>query len=174
MSGKPWTPERKAAYSVRMRKRWRDPKYRKARAEQSRAIATDPEKRATASERMKRLNERMRSDPALKKKCVAGQKRARRKPGYRNMQSLTMRETMAKPENRETARQHARRINRDPKVRARQWDGRRRKQKEAKRKAAEAIGRFVLLAPPRPKIAGDPNTIMLQLLAREAARGDQP
>lgn len=164
MSGKPWTPERKAAQAIRMRARCRNPKWRAAQSKKSRAAMADPVKRAQASERMKLLNERMRTDAALKKKCVKGQKRARRKPSYRAVQSLTMKETMAKPENRETARQHACAINRDPAVRERQSAGRRRKLLQASAPPAPE-------APPRPLVFGDVDTIFLQLLAAEAGKG---
>ena len=162
MSGKPWTPERKAAWSRRQKVRWTRPSRRRAQAERSRATMADPEKRAAASKRMKALNERMRRDKALKKKCVRGQRRARRKKRYRAVRSIAMKKTMARPENREKARWHCCDINRDPAVRARQWDGRRRKQQEALRKASEP------LAPPRPAVFGDVDAIFLQLLAREA------
>jgi hypothetical protein len=115
-----------------------------------------PERKAASAERMKRLNERMRTDPALKTKCVKGQKRARRKPGYRAMQALTMAETMARPEVREKARQHACKINRDPEVRKRQWAGRVRSGKVPTPPRAR----------PQPKLTGD--ALFLQLLALEA------
>jgi hypothetical protein len=164
VSGKPWTPERKAAMSKRMKARWRNPKYRKAQAARNRKAMADAQRRAAASARMKQLNERMRSDEALKKKCVKGMKRARRKPAYRAMQALVMAETMSRPELRAAARQHAIAINRDPDVRGKQWAGRRRKLLEA---AAPQ-------APPRPEITGDVNAIFLRLLASEAGRGARP
>lgn len=120
MSGKPWTDERKAAHAASMTARWRDPAYRAK--QQSRPVAS-PEARAAAGERMKQLNEQMRTDTKLKAKCVRGMTRTRRRPEYRAMQSLVMAETMARPENRAKARQHACEINRDPETRARQWAG---------------------------------------------------
>jgi hypothetical protein len=161
MSGKPWTPKRKAEHAKRMKARWRNPKYRRDQAAKSSAAMADALRRVAASERMKALNERMRSDHALKKKCVKGMTRARRKPRYRAIQSLAMRETMTRPELREQARQHACAINRDPEVREKQWAGRRRKLPEA---AAPQ-------APPRPQVSGDVNAIFLQLLAGEARKG---
>lgn len=131
MSGKPWTPERKAEHAKRMKARWRNPTYRKSQSTKNLLAMADAQRRAAASERMKRLNEQMRSDEALKKKCVAGMTRSRRDPAYRAIQSLVMTETMARPALREIARQHACVINRDPDVRERQWAGRRRKLLEA-------------------------------------------
>jgi hypothetical protein len=157
MSGKPWTPERKARFSRQQKARWRDPKLRKAQAERM----ADPAKRAASSERMKRLNDRMREDKALKKKCVRGMKRVRRSAAYRAIRSLVMRKTMARPENREKARLHACKINRDPKVREKQWAGRRRKQLEASAPQA----------PLRPQITGDVDAIFLERLAAEASGG---
>lgn len=161
MSGKPWSEERKAAFSIQQKARWRSPKLRAAASERSRNTMADPALRAAKSELMKALNERMRADEALKKKCVKGQKRVRRRKRFRAERSAAMRLMMRKPENREKARQHAIAINRDPEIRARQWEGRR-------RKAAEALQPKPAEAPPRPQIKGDPNAIFLQLLAREA------
>lgn len=123
MSGKPWTPEQKAAAAVRMEARWRDPAYRLKMEKRLGAIALSEEARAAASARMTRLNEQMRTDAALKKKCVRGMTRARRDPSYRAMQALTMQETMSRPENAAKARQHACEMNRDPEIRSRQWAG---------------------------------------------------
>ncbi|MBR0855518.1 hypothetical protein [Bradyrhizobium liaoningense] len=161
MSGQPWSHEQKAAHAERMRLHWADPAYREWLTAKSQARSTTPEARAAASERMRKLNERMSADPALKRKCIAGQKRVRRSKSYRQMQSLVMTETMARPENREKARQHACKINRDAAVRKRQWDGRRRKQ---------------LKPPPKPKASAPPsvpaaptdaNALFLKLLAGE-------
>lgn len=80
--------------------------------------------RAKRSERMRKLNARLREDPELRKRWHASVSEARRRDDYRAMQSLTMAETMAKPENREKSRQHAARINRDPETRLRQNAGR--------------------------------------------------
>jgi hypothetical protein len=158
MSGKPWSDERKAAFSEQQKARWRDPKLRKAARERGRKIMTDPAMLAAKSELMKALNERMRTDETLKKKCVKGQKRVRRRKRFRAKQSAAMRQMMRKPENRERARQHAIAIDRDPKIRAKQWASRRRKAMQPK----------PVQAPPPPQIKADPNAIFLQLLAREA------
>lgn len=50
--------------------------------------------------------------------------RVKQDASYRAMQALCMAETMAKPANREKARAHAQRINRDPEVREKQNAGR--------------------------------------------------
>lgn len=157
MSGKPWSDERKAAFSRQQKARWRDPKLRKAARDRGRKAMADPAKRAAKSELMKAFNERMRTDEALKKKCVKGQKRVRRRKAFRTKRSAQMREMMAKPENRARARQHAIAINRDPEIRAKQWEGRRRK----------ALQPQAWEAPPRPTIKGDPDAILLALLAGE-------
>lgn len=162
MSGRSWTPERKAAFAKATRERQRDPKVREAMSKRATASMANPTRRAAAAERMKLLNERMRTDKALKKKNIAGMKRTRGKKSFRAKQARIMTETMARPQLREKARQHACDINRDPEVRKRQWAGRRRKQQAVERKASEQK------APAAPKVAGDPNTIFLQLLAREA------
>lgn len=127
-----WTPERRAAHAARLKQRWRDPTYRAAQAEKRRAAMRDPRRRAQASARMKTLNLRMRHDEELKAKCVRGQKRVRRAPAYRETQALVMADIMARPEQKRRARFHAIRINKNPKVRKRQWAGRRRKAKVAK------------------------------------------
>jgi hypothetical protein len=43
---------------------------------------------------MRRLNARMRDDEALKAKCVRGQKRVRRSPGFRAVASAVMADIM--------------------------------------------------------------------------------
>lgn len=128
MSGCPWTPERKAAMAQRMRTRWKDPDYRRDQSRKRAAAMQDPARRAAASARMKRLNARMRDDEELMRKCVRGQKKVRRTPAYRAMQSAVMTDIMARPELRRRARFHCIAINKKPKVRKRQWAGRRRKQ----------------------------------------------
>ncbi|MGD0420570.1 MAG: hypothetical protein ABSA68_13490 [Xanthobacteraceae bacterium] len=122
MSGRPWTPERRTAFGVTMRKRWRAGQYAGRRA----ATVTETE-RAARSGRMKRLNGRMRDDEALKNKCIRGQKRVRQSPAYRAIQSAVMADVMSRPELRRQARYHCIKINKNPKVRKRQWAGRRRK-----------------------------------------------
>lgn len=92
-------------------------------------VTWTPAMRAASSERMSRLNARMRDDAKLKQKCIRGQKRARRQPAYRAIQSLVMKDIMARPGARSRARRHCVAINKDPKVRRRQWAGRRRKAK---------------------------------------------
>jgi hypothetical protein len=155
MNGKPWSPDRKLAQAKRMKARWSNPSYRSAQVGRLRLLNNGPEARQQAAQRMKQLNERMRSDKALKKKNVAGQKRARRDPAYRAIQSLVMAETMAQPEMRELAREHCRQINRDPKVGKRQTRGKRRKQE-----LAEAT-----------RIPGDVDQTFLLLMARETGMG---
>jgi len=122
VSGKPWTVERKAAFSLAMRKRWRGGVY--ARRSPARI---DTAERAARSARMKTLNMRMRDDGALKRKCVRGQKRVRRSPAYRAVQAAVMTDLMRSPEMRRMARFHCVKINKRPKTRRRQWAGRRRK-----------------------------------------------
>lgn len=109
------------------------------------------EQRALKAKQMRELNERMRTDVELKARTVAGAVRARQDPAYKAMQALTMADVMSRPENKEKARQHACRINRDPDVRERQWAGR--------------VANGKIPTPPAPK----PPTF-LQLLAREAKR----
>lgn len=122
MSGAPWTPERKAAHSLRMRARWSAGEF-STRA----APAIDDRERAARSARMSRLNLRMRDDDVLKAKCVRGQKRVRRSQFYRAIQSAVMTDIMSRPELRRMARFHCITINKKPKVRKRQWATRRRK-----------------------------------------------
>ena len=120
MSGKPWTPERRFAFAAKMRARWRGGAYRRRRAPVISAA-----ERAARSARMARLNARMGGDKALKRKCVNGQKRARRSPAYRAIQSAVMADVMSRPELRAKARDRCIKINTNPKVRVRQWAGRR-------------------------------------------------
>jgi hypothetical protein len=121
LSGKPWPPERKAAQAARLRDRWRRGAFRKRKP-----ASIDDAERAARSARMAALNARMCEDRALKRKCVAGQKRVRRRKRYRALQGGRMRALMRdRPELRELARTHAARINRDPNVRRRQWATRR-------------------------------------------------
>lgn len=94
-------------------------------------VTWTPQMRATKSAMMKALNARMRLNEDLKRKCVAGQKRVRREPAYRAIQSLVMKDIMSRPGARSRARRHCVAINKDPKVRRRQWAGRRRKKKAA-------------------------------------------
>lgn len=122
-----WTPERRAAQAQRMRNRFRDPAEREKQRVRATALMADPERRAAASARMKRLNARMRDDEVLRAKCIRGQKRTRRAPAFRKMQSLVMSELMARPDMKRMARFHCLRINKNPKVRRRQVAGRRRK-----------------------------------------------
>ena len=126
MSGKPWTSDRRAAFSASMRKRWRAGAFARRRP----ATISSAE-RSARSVRMKRLNARMRDDDILKNKCIRGQKRIRRSAGYRAIQSAVMTDVMAAPELRRAARFHCIKINKNPKVRKRQWAGRRRKLKAA-------------------------------------------
>nr|WP_311538547.1 hypothetical protein [uncultured Bradyrhizobium sp.] len=160
MSGKPWSAERKAAHAKRMKARWSNPAYRSAQVGRLRALNNGATARAAASERMRQLNERMRSDDALKRKCVSGMTKSRRDPAYRKMQSLVMAETMSRPENKAKAREHCASINRDPKVRDRQWAGRRRNTKIAE-KPARGPGREAA-----PQAMG-PDALFLELLANE-------
>lgn len=127
MSGKPWPPERREAFSLKVRARWRNGAFAKRRP----ATITDAE-RAARSARMKLLNARMRDDEQLKSKCIRGQKRVRRSASYRAMQSLVMTDVMARPELRRAARFHCIKLNKNPRVRKRQWAGRRRKARAAK------------------------------------------
>lgn len=122
MSGRPWTPERRAAFAAAMRERWRRGDYAKRRR-----VVLSPAERARRQAHMRRLNFRMSFDENLKSKCVAGQRRVRRQAAWRNVQAAVMREIMARPGMREKARQHCRRINKNPRTRKRQWAGRRRK-----------------------------------------------
>jgi len=122
MSGKPWTPERKAAYRIAVRKRWRQGIYARRRA----AVITAAEHEARSA-RMKALNRRMQHDDALKAKCIRGQRRVRRSPQYRAVQAAVLKDIMSRPEQRRRARFHCVRINKNPLVRRRQWAGRRRK-----------------------------------------------
>jgi len=124
MSGKPWSAERKASFAAMVRKRWRTGVY----ARRLIAQIADAERQARA-ERMRALNRRMQHDEQLKAKCVRGQRKVRRSPDYRAIQSALMKDIMARPELRQRARFHCVRINKNPKVRRRQWAGRRRKQK---------------------------------------------
>lgn len=162
MSGKRWTPERKAAHAARMRERWRRSVYAK------RAAPTIGEAaRAARSARMKCLNDRMRDDKELKRKCVRGQKRVRRTQSYRAIQSAVMTATMARPELRALAAEHAARINKDPTVRRRQWAGRRRKKWLAQATAESAIAASLR----RPALEhGDPLLARLQLHHGEPSR----
>jgi len=109
-----WTEERRRAQADRMRA-----VSERVSGEKRRSSMT-PERRAEKSAFMKQLNERMRTDAALKAKTVEGQKRVRGTPEARERQALHMQVTMADPKNRETSRQHVCRINRDPEVRKKQ------------------------------------------------------
>jgi hypothetical protein len=121
MAGKPWSDERKAAHSARLRARWKDPEYRAGASRRSGPLS--PEAKAAASERMRKLNERMKTDAELKRRNVEGQTAARQDPEYREIRAILMTETMLRPEVREKSRQHCVEINRDPEVRERQVRG---------------------------------------------------
>jgi hypothetical protein len=127
MSGKPWTRDRRTTQSRRMRRRMRKPQQREKQRVSMTARMQSTAQRLASSMRMKVLNARMRADEKLKAKCIRGQKRVRRSPGYRAMQSLVMKDVMARPEMRRTARFHCIKINKNPRVRKRQWAGRRRR-----------------------------------------------
>lgn len=88
-----------------------------------------PEMRAAKSAHMKALNARMRTDEELKARCVAGQKRFRRSPMARAIASAEMKKKMQRPEMRRAARYHCIKINKNQKVRRRQWATRRRRKK---------------------------------------------
>jgi hypothetical protein len=131
VSGKPWTPERRAAFSESMRKRWAGGAYAKRKPP-----SIDPADRRRRSEQMKALNARAATDAELKRAMVKGATRARRKPAWRAVQALVMADIMSRPENKAKAAAHCRRINRNPRTRKRQWAARRRR-KRARGAAAE-------------------------------------
>lgn len=122
MSGKPWTSERKAAWAKIVKAWWKAGVYRRRK----RRVCTEAE-RAASSALMKALNIRMRDDNELKGRCVRGMRRAKRSRAYRDVQAAVMRETMKRPEMRRGARYRIIAMNRNPKMRKRQWAGRRRK-----------------------------------------------
>lgn len=122
MSGKPWTEERKAAWREVIRRRWRDGTYAARRP-----ALIDERERAARSGRMARLNIRMSYDDDLKRRCVRGQKRTRRSPGYVAVQSAVMKDLMSRPEMRRAAKFHCVKINKNPRTRKRQLATRRRK-----------------------------------------------
>lgn len=123
-----WTPERRAAQAERMRQRFKDPAHRAAHAAKMAKAMQDPARRAASSARMKKLNARIRDDDTLRAKVIRGQKRVRRAPQYRAIQSAVMKDLMARRrELRRGARFHCISINKNPKVRKRQWASRRRK-----------------------------------------------
>lgn len=125
-----WTPERRLAFAKHMKARWRDPAYRDLVVRRRRERGPQSsERRAAASVRMKLLNARMRDDEKLKNKCIRGQKRVRRSPAYRAIQSAVMKDIMARPDLRRAARFRLIKLNKDPKVRRRQWASRRRKKR---------------------------------------------
>jgi hypothetical protein len=126
MAGKPWTPERKAAHAAAMKARWAAGAYARRRL----PLIEESERNARRA-RMKRLNIRMRDDEDMKGRCVAGMKRVRRSAAYREIQAAVMAETMSRPELRRQARFHCIRINRNPKVRRRQWASRRKRKRSA-------------------------------------------
>jgi hypothetical protein len=162
MSGKPWNAERKAAFRAAMRKRWRSGAYARRRP-----ATIDETERARRQARMAALNLRMSHDEALKAKCVRRQKRARRSPAYRAVQSAVMRELMSSPEMRRTARYHAIRINKNARVRKRQWATRRRKR-------AAAVAADPLLSKLRTVASMPPRTWWLVALPKpgHAASGE--
>lgn len=108
----------------------RDPVKRAAAVERLRKAGERPEVRAAASARMKRLNNQMRLNDAMKAKCLAGRRRAC-DAAARDIQRAVMTELMGRPEMKAKARAHAVKMNRDPAMRVRQWEGRRRKAKQA-------------------------------------------
>jgi hypothetical protein len=133
MSGKPWPPERKAAHAAAMRIRWATGVYAKRRPP-----SIDDAERAARSARASLLNIRMRDNEELKGRCIHGMKRVRRSKTYRAIQAAVMAETVKRPELRRRARFHCITINKNRRVRKRQWAGRRRKkvkaQKQTRRK----------------------------------------
>jgi hypothetical protein len=103
MSGKPWNAKRKTAFSALMRQRWRDGIYTE------RAVNIDQAERTARSVRMSALNERMKSNAALKSANIAGIHRSYLGPNRRDVLSKTMKQTMARPELRALAAAHCRR-----------------------------------------------------------------
>jgi hypothetical protein len=106
-----------------MRGRWRKGAYAKRKPAR---ISEDERSRRRA--RMASLNIRMRDDETLKAHCVRGQRRVRRAPRFRAIQSAVMTAVMARPEMRRMAKFHCIKINKNPKIRKRQWIGRRKRQ----------------------------------------------
>jgi len=78
----------------------------------------------------------MRDDEQLKAKCIRGQKRVRRRPAFRDIQAAVMKDIMARPEMRRAAHTHCVKINKNPRVRRRQWRTRRRRAAAKARSAA--------------------------------------
>lgn len=122
-----WTEERRQAQRDRMKARMADPVIREETMARLQAGNLDPATAAAASLRMKALNERARTDQELKTRMVEGATSTRRKPAHRAKQSKIMAQTMARPENREKAREHAIALNTDLIFRRRQEAGKRRK-----------------------------------------------
>jgi len=121
-----WTPERKVKQAEIMRRRNREPHFLKRKAHSF----ISPDERSARSGRMKRLNQRIRDDHALRAKVIRGQKRARSDPAYRAMQALTMADLMeSRPDLKVRAKYHCKKINRNPETRRRQWATRRAKKK---------------------------------------------
>lgn len=113
-----WTEERRRAQAERMLQ------VNDRLKGKGRRPSMTPEQKAEKSEQMKQLNERMRTDAELKAKVIEGQKRVRGTPEARERQALHMQVTMADPKNRDIARDHVRRMNRDPEMRKKQNEGR--------------------------------------------------
>lgn len=124
MSGKPWTEERKAAYAEHVRQRWRSGVYTRRRP----PTLSEAERQARVA-RMHRLQIRLRDDERLKARQTRAVTRTRRSPEARAIAAAVMTDRMKDPELRRRARFHCVRINKNLKVRRRQWAGRRRKQK---------------------------------------------
>ena len=83
----------------------------------------------SASDRMKALNERMKTDPILKGRNRSGIRKTRQTPEYRAKQAEVMRQRWRDPVTgqrlREGVKANADRINGDDEIRRRQWAGRR-------------------------------------------------
>lgn len=105
MSGKPWTEERRAAHSAAMRKRWRNGAYARRRHTPMSAA-----ERAKKSAHMRALNEQMKADAILKIGNHTGRLQSWT-PERRAAQGEAMRAIMTRPEQRERARQHAKKKN---------------------------------------------------------------
>jgi hypothetical protein len=104
MAGKPWTEERRAEHSRRMRRRWKGGEF----ANRKSPTIADAE-RERRSGRMRALNVRMLLDEKLKARNIRSVTKSRRRPDARAIASAVMTDRMQRPDMKASAAAHCRR-----------------------------------------------------------------
>lgn len=119
-------PERRAEHGRMMRKKWRDPEYRRRKTEAATLQMADPAQREVARGTMKRLRIRLRDDERLEAKRSRRAKASLTDPAYVAVQSEVMKDLLARPDIKRASRFRLIKMNRNPAIRKKQAAGRRR------------------------------------------------